>query len=58
MTADRAETHRSSRPGSQIGSAGLDTVEIAYRAAWDEEHTLGARFQRWELVELNGSVRA
>ena len=34
----------------------LDTVEIAYRAAWDEEHTLGARFQSWELVELNGSV--
>ena len=35
----------------------LDTVEIAYRTAWDEEHTLGARFQGWQLVELNGSVR-
>ena len=38
--------------------AGRETVEIAYRAAWDEEHTLGARFQDWSLVELNGSVRA
>jgi hypothetical protein len=36
--------------------AGRETVEIAYRAAWDEEHTLGARFQDWSLVELNGSV--
>jgi hypothetical protein len=35
---------------------GIDTVELAYRTAWDEEHTLGARFRRWELVELNGSV--
>jgi hypothetical protein len=34
----------------------IDTVEIAYRADWDEEHTLGARFQGWALVELNGSV--
>ena len=33
----------------------LDTVEIA-RTAWDEEHMLGARFQGWQLVELNGSV--
>jgi hypothetical protein len=34
----------------------IDTVEIAYRTTWDEEHTLGARFQNWALVELNGSV--
>jgi hypothetical protein len=34
----------------------IETVEIAYRTAWDEEHTLGARFQNWALVELNGSV--
>jgi hypothetical protein len=34
----------------------IETVEIAYRAAWDEEHTLGARLQNWALVELNGSV--
>ena len=37
---------------------GRETVEIAYRVAWDEEHTLGARFQDWSLVEVNGSVRA
>jgi len=36
---------------------GVDTVEIAYRAAWDDEHTLGARIQGWRLVGLNGSVR-
>jgi hypothetical protein len=36
---------------------GAPTVEIAFRAAWDEEHTLGARFQGWQFVELNGSVR-
>ena len=35
---------------------GVDTVEIAYRTDWDTEHTVGARFQRWALVELNGSV--
>jgi hypothetical protein len=34
----------------------VESVEIAYRTAWDEEHTLGARFQNWALVELNGSV--
>lgn len=32
------------------------TVELAYQTAWDQEHTLGARFQEWRLVELNGSV--
>jgi len=36
---------------------GVLTVEIAFRAAWDEEHTLGARFQNWKLIVLNGSVR-
>ena len=36
---------------------GQETVEIAYRVAWDEEHTLGVRFQDWTLVEVNGSVR-
>jgi hypothetical protein len=35
---------------------GVETVELAYRVAWDPEHTLGARFQRWALTELNGSV--
>jgi uncharacterized protein DUF6985 len=36
--------------------SGVETVEIAYRTKWDVEHTLGARFQRWVLIELNGSV--
>lgn len=35
---------------------GVETVEIAYRTAWDTEHTVGARFQGWALTELNGSV--
>jgi hypothetical protein len=35
---------------------GVETVEIAYRVAWDEEHTLGARLQAWRLVELNWSI--
>jgi hypothetical protein len=32
-------------------------VEIAFRVAWDREHTVGARFQNWQFIELNGSVR-
>jgi hypothetical protein len=32
------------------------TVELGYTAAWDEEHTLGARFRDGKLLELNGSV--
>jgi hypothetical protein len=36
--------------------AGSMTVELGYTVAWDEEHTLGARFQQGRLVELNGSV--
>ncbi len=32
------------------------TVELGYTAAWDEEHTLGARFRDGALLELNGSV--
>jgi hypothetical protein len=35
----------------------VPTVEIAFRVAWDEEHLLGARFQDWQFIELNGSVR-
>lgn len=31
-------------------------AEIGLRVAWDDEHTLGARFLRGEFVELNGSV--
>jgi uncharacterized protein DUF6985 len=36
---------------------GVPTVEIAFTVAWDEEHTVGALFQDWQFVELNGSVR-
>lgn len=32
------------------------SVEIGYRVAWDEEHTLGARLRNGRLIELNGSV--
>lgn len=32
------------------------TVEIGYRVAWDEEHTLGARIRDGQLIELCGSV--
>jgi hypothetical protein len=35
---------------------GVPTVEIAFRVAWDVEHTVGARFQNWQFIELNGSV--
>lgn len=35
---------------------GLLTIEIAFAVAWDEEHTVGARFRGWRLLELCGSV--
>ena len=35
---------------------GVPTVEIAFKVAWDIEHTVGARFQDWQFIELNGSV--
>jgi hypothetical protein len=31
-------------------------IEFGLTTAWDEEHTLGARFQNGKLLELNGSV--
>jgi hypothetical protein len=31
-------------------------IEFGFATAWDEEHTLGARFQGGKLLELNGSV--
>jgi hypothetical protein len=37
---------------------GVPTLEIAFRVAWDVEHTVGARFRNWQFIELNGSVRA
>ena len=65
--ADRGEILRLSRPDQVWGHVspvrvlierlgGVETVEIAYRTAWDTEHTVGARFQGWALTELNGSV--
>ena len=43
----------------QVGPLdGTLTVEIGYRVKWDEEHTLGARFRKGELLELCGSVLA
>ena len=32
------------------------TTELGYATAWDEEHTLGARFQGSTFIELCGSV--
>jgi hypothetical protein len=37
---------------------GVLTTELGYTTAWDEEHTLGARFQSGEFLELCGSVLA
>lgn len=36
---------------------GMPTVEVAFKVAWDIEHTVAARFQNWQFIELNGSVR-
>ena len=36
--------------------SGLLTTELGYTTAWDEEHTLGARFQSGKFIELFGSV--
>jgi hypothetical protein len=33
-------------------------VEIGYEVAWDEGHTLGARFRDGQALELSGSVLA
>src|SRR5262249_7001123 len=35
---------------------GVPTVEVAYRVAWDEEHTVGAWIRDWRVFELCGSV--
>ena len=34
----------------------LDELQVAIRAAWDDEHTLGALVRDASLVELNGSI--
>jgi hypothetical protein len=41
-------------PGTPM--PGTPTIQIAFSAVWDEEHTLGARIQGWRLIELCGSV--
>jgi hypothetical protein len=35
---------------------GILTTELGFTVAWDEEHTLGARFRSGKLLELCGSV--
>jgi hypothetical protein len=35
---------------------GILTVEVAYRVAWDKEHTVGAWIRDWRVFELCGSV--
>jgi hypothetical protein len=35
---------------------GVLTTELGYTTVWDEEHTLGARFQAGRFIELCGSV--
>jgi hypothetical protein len=37
---------------------GVLTTELGYTTVWDEEHTLGARFQNGSFIELCGSVLA
>jgi hypothetical protein len=36
--------------------SGSLTTELGYATAWDDEHTLGARFQSGNFIELCGSV--
>src|SRR4249920_2116398 len=36
--------------------SGLLTTEFGYTTTWDDEHTLGARFQSGRFIELCGSV--
>jgi hypothetical protein len=43
---------------SVLHRGGSHTVELGYAVSWDEEHTLGVRFQGTELIELCGSVLA
>lgn len=43
---------------SVTSMSGTWTIEIGYTVPWDEEHTLGARFQHGRFAGLNGSVLA
>ena len=43
--------------GVEIGvERGVVRLLIALRVIWDIEHTLGAYFDDWEFMELNGSI--
>jgi hypothetical protein len=37
---------------------GVLATELGYTTAWDEEHTLGVRFQLGKFMEICGSVLA
>ena len=56
MQPDHVRPHTSVEFVAVIALDGELTVEIGYRVAWDEEHTLGARLRGRRLIELNGSV--
>ena len=43
---------------SVVPLGGKLVSEVALATAWDEEHTLGARFDQAAFVELNGSILA
>lgn len=43
--------------GVEVGLAGGKVrLLIKVQSIWDEEHTLGAYFDDWQFMELNGSV--
>jgi hypothetical protein len=47
---------RSNRLSSSTTSRTRKLTEVGCRVQWDEEHTLGARFQNGRIIELCGSV--
>jgi hypothetical protein len=53
---DQVWAHVSLKSAAIIRMSGGVTTELAYAVAWDEDHTLGARFQSGSLVELCGSI--
>lgn len=53
---DQVWAHVSLQAAAIIKMSGGVTTELAYAVAWDDDHTLGARFQSGSLVELCGSI--
>jgi len=53
---DQVWAHASLQSAAIIRMSGGVTTELAYAAAWDDDHMLGARFQSGNLVELCGSI--